>query len=121
MIPHPWPALVLALGTYRVVRLIGWDDLPPVLRLRRWITGEQSQVSASTNTSLGLTNELPQVVYWWKRPTLAHFLGCAYCQGFWVGLAVYGAWIVWPRPSLYALAPFALNGIVGIVARNLDP
>lgn len=120
MIPSPWVALVLTLATFRIVRLIGWDDLPPILRLRAWVTGERVSVSQSTNTSLGLTSEQPQVVYSWARPTLAHFLGCAYCQGFWVGLVVYGAWLAWPHGTVYACAPFALNAAVGIIARNLD-
>lgn len=120
MIPHPWVALVLALATFRAVRLIGWDDLPPILRLRRRVTGEQVSVSSSANAALGLTSEVPQAVYSWRRPTLAHFLGCAYCQGWWTGLVVYGAWLLWPIGTLYACAPFALNAVVGIVARNLD-
>ena len=110
MIPAPWVSLVLALATYRVVRLIGWDDLPPIQRLRDRATGAQL---------VGNVNGPSEWRY--RRPLLAHFLHCAYCQGFWTGLVVYLAWLGEPSWTLYAAAPFALNGFVGIVARRLDP
>jgi hypothetical protein len=40
VIPHPWPALVLVLAAYRWTRLGGWDDWPPIYRVRAWIIGE---------------------------------------------------------------------------------
>lgn len=120
-LPGPWPAVVILLGTYRLVRLIGWDDLPPILRLRERLTGPTSRVTGSQNSRAGLTSEEPVIVWSFRRPLLAHFLGCAFCQGFWVSLAAYGAWLAWPHYTLYALAPFALSGAVGLIARNLDP
>lgn len=40
-LPHPWPALVVALAAYRLTRLGGWDDFPPIYRIRAWIIGER--------------------------------------------------------------------------------
>jgi len=40
VIPEPWEGIVLVLATYRLVRLAGWDDWPPIYRLRAWIIGE---------------------------------------------------------------------------------
>lgn len=112
MIPDPWVALVLALGAFRVARLIGWDDLPPIAKLRARLTGEVIRYMPTAST---------EPVYAWGRPLLAHFLACPYCQGFWVSVAVYGSWLVSERVTLYALAPFALSAAVGIIARRLDP
>lgn len=112
MIPSPWVGLILLLGAFRVTRLIGWDDLPPIARLRARLTGEVRYVNST---------ESREEIFRYGRPLLAHFLACPYCQGFWVSLVVYGAWILEPRWVLYALAPFALSGAVGLVARNGDP
>lgn len=120
MIPSPWVALVLALAAFRLTRLIGWDDLPPIVRVRRWATGETVHYN---------TTQQPGPIYRWRRPMLAHFLGCAFCQGWWTSLAVYGVWLVAGAPGhialhswvLYGLAPFALSSFVGLVAKNLDP
>lgn len=100
---------MLVLGAYRVTRLIGWDELAPVAKLRSRATG------ARYDDSSGVDEE-------WKfdRPTLAHFLACPFCLGFWVSLAVYVAWLSAPTPTLYAMTPFAISGAVGLLAKNLD-
>lgn len=108
----PWAFVVLALGLFRIVRLIGWDDLPPIARLRARITRERVHTNSTDSREL---------IYTYGRPTLAHFLACAYCQGWWVCLVGYVAWRVEPGWTLAALAPFALSAAVGIVARRLDP
>lgn len=112
MIPGWWVGLVIGLGAFRVVRLIGWDDLPPIARLRVRITGERAR---------SMPTESTQPIYVYRRPLLAHFISCPYCVGWWVALASYGSWLLWPRGTLYVLAPFALSAFVGLVARNLDP
>lgn len=122
MIPHPWVALVLALGACRVTRLVGWDDLPPIVRVRAWVTGQRWQTtSASVNAGMGLTNEPTERVAVYRRPLLAHFIACPYCQGFWVCVLVYVAWLLAPTETVYGLAPFALSTFVGTWARMLDP
>lgn len=102
---------MLALGVFRIVRLIGWDDLPPIARLRARVTGERVRFNLS---------ESRDPIYSYDRATLNHFIGCAYCIGFWVSLAAYLAWRFAPTETLYGLAPFALSAAVGIIARNLD-
>ena len=121
MIPTPWVALVLALAAYRLVRLIGWDDFPPVLRVRSWVTGAELQANGSANAGFAANVDPPIMVWTYRRPLLAHFLQCAFCQGFWVSVAVYLGWRFEPTGTLYALAPFALSGAVGLIAKNLDP
>jgi hypothetical protein len=122
VIPAAWPAVVILLGTFRIVRLIGWDDLPPIVRLRGWAIGAHLQQTGSVNDRMALTGPVEVESEWrYRRPLLAHFLRCPYCQGFWVSLDVYLAWLAEPRWTLYALAPFALSAGVGIAARMLDP
>jgi hypothetical protein len=109
-IPSPWHAAILALAAFRICRLVGWDDFPPVSRARAWLTGETSSWS-----------QTDQIQYEYRRPLLAHFLGCAFCQGFWTTVAVWGTWEAAPRWTLIVAVPFALSSAVGLVAKNLDP
>lgn len=111
MIPSPWVAAVLVLGAYRIVRLIGWDDLPPIYRLRARVTGERVRYNLV---------ESRDPIFSYDRPLLAHFLACAYCQGFWVSTITYVAWYFEPTWTLTVLASFALAGAVGLLAKNLD-
>jgi hypothetical protein len=121
MIPSPLVLLVVVLAAYRLTRLIGWDDLPPIVRARMWLVGAEQKVTGSANAVAGLTTEQPQVVWTYRRPLLAHFLACAFCQGFWTSCAAYAAWATLGRWSLYALVPLAVSGAVGLIAKNLDP
>lgn len=121
MIPHPLACVVLVLAAYRWTRLLGWDDLPPILRARAWALGEAVHVSGSSNSAAGLTSEQPYITVTYRRPLLAHFVHCAFCLGFWVSCLTYAAWLLWPRPTLYAAGAFALSAAVGLVAKNLDP
>lgn len=121
MTPSPLVLLVLVLAAYRLTRLIGWDDFPPVLRVRVWLTGQTKHVAGSSNSINGLTVEPPEYVWSWRRPLLAHFLQCAFCQGTWTSAAVYAIWAAEPHWSLYAFVPLAIGGAVGLVSKNLDP
>lgn len=103
--------VVLALAVFRLCRLLGWEDFPPVERLRGWVTGE--------HLSRGQFVDGNHFVY--RRPVLKHWLGCAYCLGFWLSCGVYVLWLMCPVVALYGLFPFALSALVGIVARVLDP
>lgn len=112
-LPSALVAVVLVLGAFRLTRLIGWDDLPPIEKLRAKLTGAYVYQDSTVSRDA--------VIIRYARPTLAHFIGCAYCLGFWICLLVYGLWLAYPHQMLYAAAPFALSGAVGIVARMLDP
>ena len=121
MIPGPWIGVVLALAVFRVTRLIGWDDFPPIVRARNWVTGAKAGTRSTSNTAMGLTGDQPEVTWRYKRPLLAEAISCAYCSGAWYSLAAYLAWVFFPTETLYVAAPFALSGAVGITARMLDP
>lgn len=111
--PAPLVIVVLYLAAFRVTRLIGWDDLPPIARLRARLTGETVYHNSTVSRD--------EPVYSYRRPLLAHFLGCAYCVGFWICNAVYVAWLLAPTATLYAAVPLALAALVGTHARRLDP
>lgn len=140
MIPSPWVALVLVFAAYRGTRLLGWDDWPPILKVRAWAIGERwipalpppevgmhgdVNVVSSYPSEPSLPGKTPssEVEYVrpaYSRPTLAHLVHCPFCLGWWVSLATYVAWLALPTPTLYLAAPFALSGAVGIIAKNLD-
>jgi hypothetical protein len=115
VIPSPWVALVLVLAAFRLTRLVGWDDLPPVARARARALGE-SVVARSRPAG-----QDDEYVYLYRRPLLAHLVHCAFCLGFWAAVVVYVAWLLEPRPTLYVCAPFAIGAAVGLIAKNLDP
>lgn len=115
MIPSPWVGVILALAAYRLTRLVGWDDLPPVVAARKWLLGEQVRAHPRP------AGQNDEYVYTYRRPLLAHLVHCAFCLGFWVAVVVYVAWIFEPRGTLYAAMPFALGAAAGLIAKNLDP
>lgn len=105
MIPTVWQFSLLALGGWRLWRLVAQDDLPPIAALRIRVVG----ASWSDRTEEWV----------FGRPLLAHFLQCAYCSGFWIAAIAYGAWWAEPHWTLVALAPFALSAAVGLLAQRL--
>lgn len=129
MIPGPWATVMLALAAYRLTRLIGWDDLPPVEWLRARLVGEEQLHVGSGNQQLGLTADRLEPRVSFRRPTLNHFVHCAFCQGFWTAAALYGAWVAaghpgaepWRSWCLWGVSPLALGALVGLTAKNLDP
>lgn len=155
-IPDPWHAIVLAFGCYRITRFLGWDDWPPILRVRQWAIGERwvttqpvqvefverefSELTEARLERTGITqddlpaeapdlglpgkqppSEVSDVRPAYDRPTLAHLVHCPFCLGWWVSLAAYASWNLTPAWTLWLIAPFALSGAVGLLARNLDP
>lgn len=117
MIPSPWVAAVLALASFRVFRLVAWDDLPVIVRLRRRLTGASVRRTGSLAALHGMSNDRVDEDIVFKRPVLAKFIECPWCCGFWIGVVVYVAWAVEPKWTLYVTAPLALNVVVALLAR----
>lgn len=126
MIPSWWQFTVLALGAYRLTRLGGWDDWPPIYKLRAWVIGERWYYSNAADSS---APELPgkqpnseanAVRVGYDRPLLAHLVHCPFCLGWWVSAACWACWLPFPHFTVIALTPFALSGVVGVIAKNLD-
>jgi hypothetical protein len=124
LVPPPYAFFLLALGAYRLTRLGGWDDWPPIYRLRAFVIGEEWVPDEGAAPELpGKTpdSEVADVRPSYRRPLLAHLVHCPFCLGWWVSLGCYLAYLLAGRWALVALAPFAISGAVGLVAKNLDP
>lgn len=100
MIPSPWVAVILTLGTFRILRLLSYDTFPPIFKARIWFLSK-----------------------WPERwiESISELWTCVFCLGFWLSLAVYLLWLWLPTETLYIAAPFALSGAAGLIAKNLDP
>ena len=103
MTPSWWQFVLLTLAAYRTWRLITIDTLPPIERVRQRI----------------LFREITPHE-WEPRQTLIDLFGCAYCSGFWVGLAWWAGWLAWPHATIVVAVPFAVSGVIGLLAKNLD-
>lgn len=119
MIPNWWQFLLLSLLAFRLTRLAGWDDFPPIAATRDWVVGAK-WVFIPNNGRLTPAEEIEEG--WWEhdRPLLAALFQCAFCLGWWISLAVAAAWWLWPHATVLVSLPFALSSVVGLVAKNLD-
>jgi hypothetical protein len=123
VIPEPWEFALLALAAYRLTRLGGWDEFPLAVKVRAWVTGEEWVAGDPETTLPGKTPEsaLEELRPAYRRQTIAHLIHCPFCLGWWVSLACYVAWLAAGEWALVVLAPFAISGVVGLLAKNLDP
>jgi hypothetical protein len=86
-VPDWWEAVLLSLAAWRVFQLLSEDEILDIPR--RYVT-----------------RKIPP--YW------ADFILCVYCIGFWIVLAWWAAWEVWPHGTLVVATPFALSaGVIG--------
>jgi hypothetical protein len=147
LMPSPFIALVIALAAYRLTRLAGWDDFPLAARIRAWAIGERWIEPPSGKQYATLDDAARAIARWedaggadevglpgkqppsevegvrpaYDRPTLAHLVHCPYCIGFYLSAGTYTFWLWQPHWSMFVLMPFALSGVVGLIAKNLDP
>lgn len=142
-IPDWWQAILLVLAAYRLTRLGGWDAFPLAAKLRARLIGQDwtteddgsdlpslfddeiAVVPIATEPLVTLPGKQPSspiqfVRPSYRRPTLAHLVHCPFCLGWWVTLACWGSFQVWPHGALVALTPFALAGAVGLIGKDLD-
>lgn len=104
MIPSPWVAVILTLGTFRLWRIIAADTLPVLVKLRMWLLGGVFYTDGEFHCS---------------RPLLAEWLECPYCSGAWCSAVAYLLWL-WTPDVLYVATPLAISAVVGIVRTRLD-
>jgi hypothetical protein len=101
VIPSWWQAVILAAAAWRIFALLSSDDI--LDRPRRYVTRiDEKWEKEGDWTGDGY------------RSKLAEFIDCPYCLGFWVALAWWGAWLIWPHATLVAGTPFMLSA--GLVA-----
>lgn len=100
-VPDWWEAALLALAAWRVFQLLAFDTI--LEGPRRWalrIPSDWDGESPLTERSY--------------RETWALFLQCPYCAGFWVALAWWVAWLIFPYETLVVAVPWVLSaGVIG--------
>lgn len=101
-VPNWYELALLALAAFRVFRLIAEDDILDrprswALRYGDWREGQALPVG--------------------YRAKWAEFLTCPWCAGFWISLAWWGAWQLWPHGTTVATVPFVISAAVGLVAK----
>lgn len=97
---------LLALGSFRLTRLVGWDTITAPARRRLLHIDDAGKQTR------------PSVASW--RWSAAGFVHCAWCVGFWISAAAYVAFELWPDATLIVMTPLAISAVVGVVAKNLD-
>jgi hypothetical protein len=100
-IPNWYELALLALAAWRTFHLIAFDDI--LDRPRRHVT----RLNKTWKQEGDATGEK-------YREGLANFITCPYCMGFWVSVAVWAAWLVFPTETVWVAVPLALNaGLIG--------
>ena len=93
-VPNWWQFALLALAAWRIFELIAEDEI--LNRPRRYVTAK-----------------LPG--------KLEDFITCPFCAGFWIAVAWWVAWQIWPHGTLVVAVPFALSAGVVAAAKVLTP
>ena len=92
-VPNWWETILLGAAAFRCFRLAAWDTITDGLRYR-FIARKPSN----------------------RKDAIGGFLQCAWCFGFWLALAWWAAWLVWPHCTMIVAVPFALSTLVGFQA-----
>ena len=103
-IPNWYVLILLALASFRTWRLLAEDDI--LDRPRRYVT----RLSPTWQDDGDPTG--PDY-----RVTLGTFIGCPWCLGFWLTLAWWGAWQIWPHGTTVVAVPMALSALVALTER----
>lgn len=97
MIPQPWAFALLALAAFRVWKLIGDDAV--LDRPRDWLLKR---------------------IEWKLGTDWEYFITCPWCAGFWIMLAWWIGWLIYPYGAIVAAVPFALSAAVGYLGVGID-
>lgn len=96
MIPSFLGLTLLGLAAYRTWRIVGEDTITERLR---------KQFAWKFNKSGGPTRSV----------AVLDFISCPWCLGFWIALAWWGAWQLWPHATLVAAGAMAVAAVVGLI------
>lgn len=99
-IPDWWEFAILGLGAFRIWRLIAVDTITEPLRDRVFRMAEYKSGNEER-----------------YRFKLDEFVSCPWCFGWWIVLATWALWQIWPHGVVVALTPFALSTVVGFLAK----
>lgn len=96
-IPNWWEAVLLSAAAWRCFQLISADDI--LNRPRRFV--------------VGLSKDTPYRDD--GNEKLQDFIECPFCLGFWIAIAWWAAWQIWPHATLVVAVPFALSAaLIGL-------
>lgn len=106
-IPNWYELLLLGAAAWRIFQLISDDDILDrprryLLRLGNEWEKEGDPVPSNYRVSTGI------------------FITCPYCAGFWIALAWWGAWQIWPHATLVIAVPFVISAGVVALAKVLS-
>jgi hypothetical protein len=117
---YGWPLLIIALAIYSITRLITTDSI--VDDMRDWFHArfpyEGQNIKIGTpwpgrdRCQYIVTGDHLYVTVGSK---LGELVKCPWCMGFWVALAVFGAFCFWPVATTFVLVPMALRVIPGMI------
>lgn len=100
-IPNWYEVALLAFAAWRVFQLLAFDSITE--GLRRYVTNAPADWDG--------TSPITKKSY---RDTLALFIQCPYCAGFWIALAWWVAWLVCPYETVLVAVPLAISaGVIG--------
>jgi len=117
--PEPFELLLLTLGGFRLVRLIGWDTITEPAR--KWLTGYSDDGAPTLSDGL-YDSSTGNVYHHGKlRVYVSTLIRCPWCIGFWLSIGIYGLWLLTPEAVLVACVPLTLSAAFGLIAKNLDP
>jgi len=100
-VPNWYELGLLALAAWRVFHLVAFDDI--LDRPRRYVT----RLAPGWKQEGDATGEN-------YREGLANFLTCPFCMGWWMAIAWWVAWLVFPTETMFVAVPFAISsGVIG--------
>lgn len=99
-LPTAWVGVILALATYRILRLLMADTITDGFRRR--LLNKDGDVSTP------------------RADWLDDLWGCAYCLGAYVSLVVFAVYELWPHTLPILAVPFALSAAAAMIGKNLD-
>lgn len=117
-------AAVYALGTFRLVRLAGWDEI--TVWPRTMVTGISDR--SYGQLAKAIEEAHAQFIDPWdghrpapklskRRWYVAKLVRCPWCIGFWLSALVSLAAYEWRHVTFCALFPLALSAVVGLIAK----
>lgn len=102
--------VINALMAFRLTRLWVDDELPPLPVFRRWARHRLDLASSRSS------KRTEHISLYGGHP-LENLIGCTWCAGYWISLAVFLAASLIPLTVWAFLAvPLALSAVVGLLA-----
>lgn len=98
--------LVLGIAVHRAWRLLAVDEMPWLVKGRRWFLGLADHPSGAIHV---------------RRPTLKKWLECPWCCGAWLTMLGYAGLRWLPVVAVPIVLLLAASSICGTWVRNLDP